>query len=435
MNLNGWDQADRQALQQFYETGQAWSWGEIDQASSARGRRAHDWIEAGPPPRVHPVILPVLHSDERSEWFAIAFSDAQCEELREHLNAFLGPAGSDYRGRRIDMNSANVMDSIIERWTGGPWVYRFAPLPGYKNQVSEALIRMRQGWRLRPKSERALLRTTDSMLREFFSALVNADENSSAFWLQQLHLCGRLSAENLHFLQIVRQGALGFWTDMLLDTRLSMQKTLRRPSRITSLLVEAVWRTELAGFVTGNRVADALAHARANVLQNYGALLKARGSLSQPAVVLTFLTAAVAAIPPRDEQIPLLLATLPKDCPERAFAEAMAANIVPSIRESKADPLELTKQALSSRDFDTAWQHLQNTVPSVKSCGLRLDCAIELLGPDIARQTFDAMAQLQPDERAEVLKLRSRLRTWQEIEELVASHSGRTPTDWETWLE
>ena len=435
MNLNGWDQADRQALQQFYETGQAWSWGEIDQASSARGRRAHDWIEAGPPPRVHPVILPVLHSDERSEWFAIAFSDAQCEELREHLNAFLGPAGSDYRGRRIDMNSANVMDSIIERWTGGPWVYRFAPLPGYKNQVSEALNRMRQVWRLRPKSERALLRTTDSMLREFFSALVNADENSSAFWLQQLHLCGRLSAENLHFLQIERQGALGFWTDMLLDARLSMLMAMRRPSRITSLLVEAVWRTELAGFVTGNRVADALAHARANVLQNYGALLKARGSLSQPAVVLTFLTAAVAAIPPRDEQIPLLLATLPKDCPERAFAEAMAANIVPSIRESKADPLELTKQALSSRDFDTAWQHLQNTVPSVKSCGLRLDCAIELLGPDIARQTFDAMAQLQPDERAEVLKLRSRLRSWQEIEELVASHSGRTPTDWETWLE
>ncbi len=435
MNLNGWDEVDRLALQQFYETGQAWSWGEIDQASSARGRSARDWIEACPPPRDHPVILPVLHDDERSEWFAIAFSDAQCEELREHLNAFLGPVGSDYHGRRSDMDSAIVLESTIERWSGGPWIYRFTPLPECKNQVREALNRMRQVWRLQPMSERAPLRTTDAMLREFFAALLNTDEKSSSYWLQQLHLSGRLSAENLHFLQIERQGSLGRWTDMLLDARLSMLLAMRRPSRITSLLVEAVWRTELAGFVAGNRVADALAHTRANILQNYGALLQARGSLAQPPVVLAFLTAAVAAIPPRKEQVPLLLAALPQDCPERPFAEAMAAHVAPSIRESKADLLELTARALSSRDFDSAWLHLQNTVPSVKSCELRLDCAIELLGPDVARQTFDAMAQLQPDERSQVLKLRSRLRTWQEIEELLASQSGKTPTDWETWLE
>ena len=435
MNLNGWQEVDRLALQQFYGTGQAGLWVEIDQASSARGRSAHDWIEACPPPRDYPVILPVLHNDERSEWFAIAFSDAQHEELREHLDAFLGPVGSNYHGRRSEMDSAIVLESTVERWSGGPWIFRFTPLPECKNQVREALNRMRQVWGLRPKLDRAPLRTTDAMLREFFAALVNTDEKSSGYWLQQLHLSGRLSAENLHFMQIERQGSLGRWTDMLLDARLSMLLAMRRPSRITSLLVEAVWRTELSGFVAGNHVAEALAHTRANILQNYGALLQARGSLAQPAVVLAFLTAAVAAIPPRKEQIPVLLAALPQDCPEWAFAEAMAAHVAPSIRESKADLLELTTQALLSRDFDSAWLHLQNTVPSVKSCELRLDCAIELLGPDVARQTFDAMAQLQPDERRQVLKPRSRLRTWQEIEELLASQSGKTSTDWETWLE
>jgi len=434
MNLNGWQEADRLALQQFYETDQAWSWAEIDQAASARGRSACDWIESCPPPQDHPVILPVLHNDERSEWFAIAFSDAQCEELREHLNAFLGPVGSDYHGRRSDLDSRDILKSLVEQWSGGAWLYRFKPLPDCEKQVREALTRMRQVWRLRPKSDRAPLRTTDAMLREFFAALVNADAESSSYWLQQLQLSGRLSAENLHFLQIERQGSLGRWADMLLDARLSMLLAMRRPSRITALLVEAIWRTELAGFVSGNRVADAVEHTRANILQNYGVLLQARGSLAHPAVVLAFLTAAVAAIPPRKEQVPLLLAALPQDCPERAFAEALAAHAAPSKRETNVDPLELAAQALSSRDFDSAWLHLKNTAPTVKSCELRLDCAIELLGPDVAKQTFDVMARLQPEERSQVLRLRSRLRTWQEIEELLASQSGRAPGDWETWL-
>ena len=434
MNLNGWQEADLLALQQFYETGQAWSWAEIDQAASPRGRKAHDWIEASPAPRDHPLILPVLRADQRCEWFALAFSDAQCEELREHLNAFLGPVGSDYCGRRSDLNSGDILKPLVEQWSGGSWLYRFKPLPDCEQQVREALNQMRQVWRLRPKSDRAPLRTTDAMLREFFAALVNADAESSSYWLQQLHLSGRLSAENLHFLQIERQGSLGRWADMLLDARLSMLLAMRRPSRITALLVEAIWRTELAGFVSGNRVTDALAHTRANILQNYGALLQARGSLAHPAVVLAFLAAAVAAIPPRNEQIPILLAALPQDCPERAFAEALAAHVSPSKREANVDPLELAAQAISSRDFDSAWLHLQNTVPNVKSCELRLDCAIELFSPDVAKQTFDAMERMRPEERSQVLKLRSRLRTWREIEELLASQSGKAPSDWETWL-
>ena len=434
MNLTGWQEADRMALQKVYETNQAWSWTEIDQAASTRGRSARDWIESCPPPRDHPVILPVLHDDERSEWFAIAFSDAQCEELREHINAFLGPVGSNYHGRRAYMDSANALESTIERWSGGPWIYRLTPLPECKNQVREALDRIRQVWRLRPKSDRAPLRTTEAMLREFFAALVNAGAESSSYWLQQLHLSGRLSAENLHFLQIERQGSLGGWADMLLDARLSLLLAMRRPNRVTALLVEAVWRTELAEFVSGNRVADALTHTRENILPRYGALLQARGSLAQPAVVLAFLTAAVAAIPPRNEQVSILLAALPQECPERAFAEALAVHVAPSKRKANDDPVELAALAILSRDFDSAWLYLQNTTSNVKSCELRLDCAIELLGPDVAKQTFDAMARLQPGERSQVLKMRSRSRTWKEIEELLASRSGRIIGDWETWL-
>lgn len=435
MNLNGWQEEDRRALRQFYEMVQARSWDVIDQAQGTRGRNTRDWIEAFPPPRNHPLILPVAQDDELSEWFAISFNDAQCEELREHLNAFLGPVGSDYHGRRSDRDSANGIDSIIEQWTGGHWLYRFKTSPGCEVKVREALDRMRQVWRLRPMTDRAPLRTTDAMLREFFAALVNTDADASSYWLQQLHLSGRLSAENLHFLQIERQGSLGRWTDMLLDARLSMLLAMRRPSRITALLVEAIWRTELAVFVSGNRVDEALAHTRANILRNYGGLLQARGSLTQPAVVLAFLTAAVAVTPPRRDQVPRLLAALPDDCPEREFAEALAAKVVPSMPECTVDPLDLAEQALLARDFDSAWLHLQKTVPSVKSCELLLDCAVELLDPDVARQTSDAMGKLQPEERIDVLKLRSRLRTWREVEELLSSQSGRTASDWETWLE
>jgi len=435
MNLNQWLETDRAALQSFYEAGQAWSWAEIEQASSTRGRSTRDWIEACPAPRSHPLILPALHTDGRSEWFAIAFSDAQGEELREHLNAFLGPVGSDYNGQRSVLAAGNMLHAVVEGWAGGHRVYRFSPLPQCEAQVRGALNRIRQVWRLRPETERAPLRTREAMLREFFTALVNADENESGHWLNQLRLSGQLSAENLHFLQVERQGALGQWTDILLDARLDMLMAMRRPQRISGLLVEAVWRSELAGFVQDSRVVEALEHTRAHVLPRYGALLKTRGSLTQPPVVLAFLAAAVASSPPRTEQIPLLLAALPADSPDWRFGTALTGLLSPPAIPAKGEPLELAKGCMVSEDFDSAWLHLQKAVPSVASCALRLDCIVELLSSEVARDMADAMAQLSPDERGQVLKLRSRARTWQEVEEMLAAGSIKRPANWEAWLE
>lgn len=103
MNLDAWNDADRLALQAFYEAGQQWSWQEVSDGSSAHGRNVRSWIESSPPPRNRPIILPALRQGHQEPiWFAIAFSEAQAEELREQLIAFVGPTGSDYRGARAD---------------------------------------------------------------------------------------------------------------------------------------------------------------------------------------------------------------------------------------------------------------------------------------------------------------------------------------------
>lgn len=437
MNLDSWIEADRVALRAFYEAGQAWSWQEIFQGASEKGRAVQSWIENSPLPRSFPIFLPVQRiGQSESQWFAIAFSEAQCEELREHLTAFLGPAGSDYRGRRADLNPADPVDSAASSWAGGPWVFRFSALPEFRKQVRDALERMRRVWRLQPTLRVSVFRTTEAMLRDFFCSLANGEEDASRHWLDEVRLCGRLSAENLHFLEIERLGVFRHWDQLALHPQLSLLVAMRRPRRITAMLIEALWHTELAEFVPENRVADALAFARDKFLPRYQGLLRVRGSLSQTPVLLAFLLAAVAMNPPRREQIPVLLAAIPFDAPERAFAEAVAAQVTELASEPPiSDALELVRQALVHKDFDTAWLKLQDTAISVESCELRLDCAAELSSPEVARLVADSLAELPAEQLSEVLRLRRHARTWKDLESLLSAHERVTPVDWETWLD
>lgn len=435
MKLEQWSESDRMALREFYETGQSWTWAEIAESDSSLSRSFRPWIEESPPPRANPLLLPArLTGVTDSSWFALAFSSAQAEALREELNAFLGPVGSDYRGRRADSADDHPLLRVAMEWAGGPWVFHFTPLPNQRSQVRMALERLRAVWRLRPARQGSLLRTTDALLREFFAALVNRDPIASARWVAEIYGTGRLSAENLQFLEIERLGALGFWDQLVLHPRIALLATMRRPRRVTGLLVEAFWRVELSRFMDEGKASEAIDYFRERFLPQYAGLVRARGVLNAVGVVMMFLLAAVAGNPPRREQIPVLLALVPPDAPERAFAEKIAALTGPSETIEPSDPLARARRALGRKDFDSAWQLARAAGDGAERVEILLDCATELLDPDVAQIVAQALRSLSSAETEGVLRVKRHARTWSEVQALLAAAGKPEPKDWETWL-
>lgn len=441
MNLVGWNEIDLAALRSFYETGNQWSWEDLESGTTSAARAAREWIETSFPPRGHPLLLPRVQGlgiSQRTNWYAIAFNETQAEELREHLSAFIGSAGTDFSGRRADLDPTDIAESALAAWAGGPWVYRFAVLSGNRDVVRNALQRLQQVWRLRPAIPTTAFRTTEALLREFSSALVNLNEAGAAGWLGELRAGGRLSAENLVFLEIERLATFGRWHDLVALPQVALLTLMRRPRHITALLIEALWRTEFTDFMVRGDADGAVKRFQSDFYPRHRNLLRTRGSLTSEPVALTFLLVAVTADPPRREQLTTLLELL-KTTPHRSFVEKLVA-FVPTDTTRKPEswhetPLQRARTAFQNDDFDTALLHLRKAPPSPEVCTLLLECASESQSVDDARIASNCFDLLTVQEQERILSSNRRRRAWEYIQELLIPTPKVFSPDWEGWLD
>ena len=437
MNLKSWSAADVSSLRAFYDAGPGIPFASIDAGGDATTLALRNWIEAAPPPRRHPLLLPVVTpGNPDARWYAVAFSDAQAEALRAELNAFLGPVGSDFTGQRAVSDPQDQVDGAAFRWAGGSFIYRFDVLAGARAPVRAALERLQQVWRLRPARPSFVFRTTAALLREFFTALGNNDVVASQRWLTEINQSGRLSAENLKFLEIERLGAHGQWDQLALHPQLPLLTAIRRPRRITGLLVEALWRAELAKYFSAKQPAEAVSYMRSSFLARHEGLLRSRSGLTQPSAVLTFLLAAAAATPPRAAQVPVLVGLTPPGTAERTFAEGVAA-LVPTVAEAKpaVDPVARVRSLLASHDYDSAWMMIQGLPNGLDVCALMLDCAGEIYSEETARIALARLDELPDAVRKEVLRSGRLVRLRDELVRLVAAAGVPAICSWESWLE
>lgn len=435
MNTLSWQPQDLAMLERFYSADQIWTWENIKEGNGAAGK-VLDWLEKCPIPRRHPLVLPIRRKDDPNPgWLCIAFSEMQCEELREHLNAFVGTAGCDFEGLRSTLPPSDKIASIARDWAGGNRIFDFRSLAAaHREGLRERLERMLRVWTLRPGTDPGSLRTTEAMLREFELSLVNGDEPSAISWWDELRAGGRLNAENLLFLKMQIPAAFGRWDDIDLDPNMALLAAAHRPRRTTAILIEAVWHTALEGKVEVGDVDGALAVMRERVQGPLRGLFRSPAGISRTPLLLTFLIAAAADAPPRHPVIEALIERLPEGSPERDFAGKIVAAISPApIPIAPVDALVQAKEARERDDFLGAWLLLKPLGHSYARCRLLLECAAEHWEEDAATIVTEAMVALSDEERASVLGSKQRLQTWEKIS-APSGKSNPAPADWVSWL-
>jgi hypothetical protein len=435
MNTLSWQPQDLAMLERFYSADQIWTWENIKEGNGAAGK-VLEWLEKCPTPRRNPLVLPIRRKDDPTPgWLCIAFSEMQCEELREHLNAFVGTAGCDFEGLRSVLPLTDKIASVAREWAGGNRIFDFKSLAtAHREGLREILERMLHVWALRPETDQGSLRTTEAMLREFELSLVNGDESSAISWWEEIRAGGRLNAENLLFLKMQIPAAFGRWNDIDLDPNMALLAAAHRPRRTTAILIEAMWHTALKLKMEEGDVTGVLAVMRERLQGPLRGLFRSPAGLSRPYLLLTFLIAAAADEPPRHAVIEAMIERLPEGSPERDFAGKIAAAISPApIPFTLDDVLMQARVARDRDDFLGAWLLLKPLGHSAARCRLLLECSAEHWEEDTATIITEAMMALSDEERASVLASKQRLQTWEKIS-APNRKSTPAPADWESWL-
>ena len=440
MNLTNWQESDRAALKAFYSvSGHLWSWAEMEAGTTSAARTAREWIESGPPPRLFPVLLPrvttAVDNTTNVIWYAVAFNQAQCEQLRSELWAYVGPVATDFDRRCAEVNASDEAEVVLSSWVGGQWFFRITVKDNTKKDwLRNALNRLRFVWGKRPIGRPTRFRTTEELLRDFHASLTNLDESSSDKWLQELKDGGRLSAENLLFLQIERLATFGRWEELFLHPQWSLLRQLRRPRQVTARMIEAIYQVKLAPFIERKEPAEAVAFFRDKVLPENGAIFRNRGQANSRPVLLAFILAAAAGEQPQRDKIIGLLSNIPEATPERFFGQSVLALISEGVEKLKGKELEFAKRAVANNDYDGAWELLKKLTPSVDTVRLMLVCAYEFDTLEAAETVNSSLQTIGEQSSALVFKNnRTVLRNWDELKKRLKQ--SPPPTDWESWLK
>jgi hypothetical protein len=186
-----------------------------------------------------PIFLP-LPSATETVWYVMARSHQQERILRDQVKAFLSFPFSSYDGTRGDFDPTNKLDALMVA-TFGDLVFKVqvGKSPVVRSGFNNALKRLLDLLDAQPERSLEMTRPIQRIRQDFEWALQARDEIASKQYFEELTANGRLSQENIWYLQIQRWAALGHWNDIIHHPDLADLLYLRRPSSVTYAILRA----------------------------------------------------------------------------------------------------------------------------------------------------------------------------------------------------
>lgn len=180
----------------------------------------------------------LVHGTDGSDgWTVIAADREGLRRAREVIRAFVGPAVAELSTSTVDRElhrPGGESDPVLCA------AVHVAKAAGFR-EAAERMVLVRASTPARSSQAAA---TIAQLLRDFRLALHGHDIHTAEDLLDRIRRDGRLSGENLRFLQVELCGEAGRWTELRnLDWFLQVARS-SRPRLITEIMIEAIWRTE-----------------------------------------------------------------------------------------------------------------------------------------------------------------------------------------------
>lgn len=364
--------------------------------------------------------------------FAVANGREAQRRMGEVLTAFLGPT----MPRVVVPNPVELPDDwIVERVS--------VTNPDAADQALQKMNAVRSEY---VHESRVALRSVDVLLRELHFAVDARNETLSMRLLEAILESGLLSQENTMFLRVKVLATFGSWREIRSLLFFDDLAQMRRPSLITSCLLEALWHVDLppgAEFFDGAKLREAFeAQGLGRRYRDLFCSVECPSSPSARAMV-----ALHCAHIEDSSRLDLLLRGAPE--PERQQLRHRAG--LPSLaKRAHTDHAEVSR-LYREGDFVGVVQCFEgNEIPLHCATELLL-AAVEIADPDLARRIIAAsnLQELRTSAtRSQLLALENLERValgaagwpvwahhlargeWENCIELAREHSHRWSTDW-----
>lgn len=426
-------------LRRFFGPGNQISWQDIkgDVLNQATIDFLAPWLE-DIKRRDRSILLPRLVSKTRVDWYAFAFTPAQSRLLRQHLQSFIGPTYTSFDARLANLDLNDPVEKAIHEFVGNS-VFRFTVLEGKNDKVRESIIMMRTLWEESPNKALEIVRSLESILKDFEMSLRYLDEKWTQQLLVELGEGGRLNAQNLLFLTVRYLGTYKKWLEVISIPEFQTMLSMPRPRLVTQVLIQAIYNVYLNSFEKDNNAKNAIEYFSKSLMPKFGNLFFSRAGMNAPEVSKSFMMLAASTDPPRTVLKESILSDYPVDSQDRTYLEKLSSFVAPQQHTIELNPFEQARSAYERRDYDQAFSCLLSCDRSTEAIEMMLVCAHEIRSLASTSHVLDALENADEQVRANVLKVRIYSQIFNELtsvslEDFSISRARRIPESWVDWL-
>ncbi|WP_284760346.1 protein DpdD [Agrobacterium sp. fls2-241-TYG-188a] len=386
-----------------------------------------------------PLVLPFVRDGGVTGWYAVAQRADRSDELRDLLMAWFGLTWFS----RFEITSSSMADPLaaILRSAFGATVFRFTGGgPEQNRRISDGLVTMAGVLSRKPATDALVKRPIGTVRAEFDRALLLRDETNATALLEELRDAGRLSDENLRYLEVRFRAGLGLWREIAHDHWLIKNLSdLALPPQIVADLIEALYRMHLDA-VEKTEDPDALKAAFVEHLGGrYPRLFASRRGVRTERVVKAFILYEQC----QDTPNALILGELADllSPVERLKPPFDAIIALPSAVEDPVDLLSVAEAAFNDHQLDRAFVLFLECPPTSRSLARAVMCAVLIDTPEITDKLASAIRGAGSLFEALPSKIRASYEALSDrhhqpiINSAAASETAATvrATDWLTW--
>ena len=357
------------------------------------------------------VVLPIGAATR----FSVLAHDVEGErQAREIIRAFVGPGVATLTNPEAPASEAE------ERRLAASGVHRVLGLDARRGQNQALLYALESLTATRCSIDRVTEeRPTDpvNLLRDLRLALAQGDGRAAEDRLDALRETGSQSRENLRFLQVELLARFERWPELVLLPYFAELEKVRRPRRVSELMLEALWHIEVLG--SGRPPAEAF---RARDLPGqHRALL---GSVDVPRQSGALALCYLSALADGDEaRLDRLLASSGAD---RDYLESLTWAPEPS-PASLGDPVQEARRLLDRHQFAAVVDLFLERRES-ELADLAVESVLELDDPRVASEVLTVVRSLLDE------SFRPSRRLSRDLADLKAVVSGACRS-WTEWIE
>lgn len=378
--------------ERFFSDSNGLSWESLCNPDDAWSAHVFPWVEFAKSNNKNlPIILPRLDQHGEPSWYCGGKSIKGGLQLKEALQAFLGPSYTDFDGRYYILDPDDPVEVAFAEGTVGPAYKIHAIKPSQVPKIKRG-IELYLGLVKRMPAEEPYARSPLRVLRaELDRALAVGDENNALTLLERIRAIGRLDAENLLYIDVEVKAGLGNWEGLAWDRQLlSNLSGLRLPKRVLFHVHEALYRVHVEPHENSENPTAVLAAFRAAKLHQWPALFSTRRGLQSARLLKAFFLYELTRENVDSLDLDRLSGELKKI--SEPFVDSLLTLIPSSSSKSVPEsPLDAANEAFLNLELDHALDLYLQASPSPRRWTQLVRCAEEIGTNEAAERVIEAV--------------------------------------------